>query len=345
MQVIEELYRNADKGDSLNVAISDETIWKMAEKIKDTGNPVFTLDIYSGIENYEEVFDFLKASAAGKSGSVVIYKVHSDGGIGRGKYMFDGKDMYVLSAKSSWNDSGEPVMTEVSYTRLKEWRYSEKGWFCYELCEPEYPEVTEVINGCRMIRVNPMTEEMRELSKECVLDLGYQGNNLLCSNWDLNHMEDLDYNGIFEYLYQMNNQRKVDSESYPNGIPKDEFERLIMEYLPITAEQIREYAAFDEENQTYRWTKLGCLNYTASFFGTSVPEVTNIKKNQDGTLTLTVDAVCEMIIDEDAVITHELTVKFSEDGSFKYLGNRILNDGIMNIPDYQYRIDQATIDE
>ena len=27
-----------------------------------------------------------------------------------------------------------------------------------------------------------------------------------------------------------------------------------------------------------------------------------------------------------------------EDGSFQYLGNEILNDGIMHIPDYQYRI-------
>ena len=29
---------------------------------------------------------------------------------------------------------------------------------------------------------------------------------------------------------------------------------------------------------------------------------------------------------------------FAEDGSFQYLGNEILNDGIMQIPDYQYRI-------
>ena len=41
---------------------------------------------------------------------------------------------------------------------------------------------------------------------------------------------------------------------------------------------------------------------------------------------------------DDAVITHELTVKFADDGSFQYLGNIILDDGIKNIPDYQYRI-------
>lgn len=48
-------------------------------------------------------------------------------------------------------------------------------------------------------------------------------------------------------------------------------------------------------------------------------------------MTLTVDAVCDMVICDDAVITHELTVKFADDGSFQYLGNEILNDGIMHI--------------
>ena len=115
-------------------------------------------------------------------------------------------------------------------------------------------------------------------------------------------------------------------------------ESLIMEYLPVTKEQIREYAVFDEENQTYYWARLGCFNYAPTFFGTSLPEVVNINENEDGTITLTVEAVCDMVICDDAVITHELTVRFAEDGSFQYLGNEILNDGIMHIPDYQYRI-------
>ena len=122
------------------------------------------------------------------------------------------------------------------------------------------------------------------------------------------------------------------------GLPKGEFERLIMEYLPVTAEEIQDYAAFDKEKQTYAWVRLGCFNYAPTYFGTSFPEVTDIRENEDGTVTLTVDAVCSMILCDDAVITHELTVRFSEDGGFQYLGNKILNDGISNIPDYQYRI-------
>ncbi|SCI41604.1 Uncharacterised protein [uncultured Clostridium sp.] len=79
-------------------------------------------------------------------------------------------------------------------------------------------------------------------------------------------------------------------------------------------------------------------NYTPTYFGISMPEVTGIRENDDGTMTLTVEAVCDMVICNDAVITHELTVQFKDDGTFQYLRNEILDDGIQNIPDYQYRI-------
>ena len=338
MGLISELYKNADKGCASNVVIADEVIDQMVEKLKATGCPVTITEIYSNMENHKKLEDFLNDSLAGNSGSAIVYEIHSDGGIGRYKYSYDGKDMYVLSAKAAWSDDDKPVMTYISYTRIKEWRFTDKGYFCYELCVPEYPEVTEIVDGSCMVRVKPITEENREMSEKCVLGLAYQGNNLLCSDWDADHMENLDYNGMYEYLYAMKYQEQFPSENYPNGIPKGEFERLIMEYFPITTEKIQSYAAFDEQKQTYVWERLGCFNYAPAYFGTSFPEVTDIRENEDGTVTLTVDAVCSMILCDDAVITHELTVRCAEDGSFQYLGNKILDDGISNIPEYQYRI-------
>ena len=338
MELIFDIYKDADKGTASNVVLNDETILEMQKRLMETGCPVSTLVTYSNMENYESVDRFLEECTDGKSGSVVIYEIHGDGGIGRMKFIFDGTEMYVVSAGGIWNDNNKPGMSYISYTRIKEWKYTEKGWFGYELCVPEPPEVSEIMNGSCLIRIKPMTEEQREMSERCVRGLGYQGQNLLCSNWNVENMSELDYNGMFEYLYGMKYGEKFNSEDYPNGIPKEEFESLIMEYLPITAEQIREYAVFDEENQTYLWARLGCFNYAPTFFGTSLPEVVDIKENQDGTVTLTVEAVCDMVICDDAVITHELTVRFAEDGSFQYLGNEILNDGIMQIPDYQYRI-------
>ena len=338
MEHIYEIYKEADKGTASNVVLTDETILELQKKLMETGYPVVTLVTYSNMENYESVDSFLEDCASGESGSIVIYEIHDDGGIGRMKFIYDGTDMYVVSAGSVWNENGKSRMSYISHIRIKEWEYTEKGWFCYELCVPEPPEVTEIVDGSCLIRVKPMTEEQREMSERCVRGLGYQGNNILCSNWDADHMEELDFNGMYEYLYAMKYGDKFNSEDYPGGIPKEEFESLIMEYLPITAEQIREYAAFDEENQTYLWERLGCFNYAPTFFGTSLPEVVNITENDDGTVTLTVEAVCDMVICDDAVITHELTVRFAEDGSFQYLGNEILNDGIQDIPNYQYRI-------
>lgn len=95
--------------------------------------------------------------------------------------------MYELSANAVWGMDGTSEISYAAYTRIKEWSYSDKGWFCHQLCVPEYPEVTETVDGSRPFRIKPMTEELREMSWKCVKGLAYQGNNLLCSNWDEEH--------------------------------------------------------------------------------------------------------------------------------------------------------------
>ncbi len=338
MSGLEHIYRNADKGDSLNVVLDNKSICKMIKKIKQQGYSVTVSEDYSNMENYKRFSSFLAKAQKKQKGSGVIYEVHSEGSIGREKFIYDGKDMFLLASNASWDDNGKPIITFVSYTRIKKWRYSRKGWFCYELCVPEYPEVTEMVDGSCLIRIKPMSDNKRKLSRKCVRGLAYQGNNILCSNWDQEHMQKIDYNGLYEYLYAMKYKKKFNGKKYPSGIPKDQFEQLIMEYLPVSREEIEKYASYNEKKKTYDWMQLGCFNYAPNFFGTSIPEVTKIKHNSNGTVTLTVDAVCEMVLCNEAVITHELTVKFNKDGSFRYLGNKILNGGIKKIPEYQYRI-------
>ena len=338
MSGLEHIYRNADKGDSLNVVLDNKSICKMIKKIKQQGYSVTVSEDYSNMENYKRFYSFLAKAQEKQKGSGVIYEVHSEGSIGREKFIYDGKEMFLLASNASWDDNGKPIITFVSYTRIKKWRYSRKGWFCYELCVPEYPEVTEMVDGSCLIRIKPMSDNKRKLSRKCVRGLAYQGNNILCSNWDQEHMQKIDYNGLYEYLYAMKYKKKFNGKKYPSGIPKDQFEQLIMEYLPVSREDIEKYASYNEKKKTYDWMRLGCFNYAPNFFGTSIPEVTKIKHNSNGTVTLTVDAVCEMVLCNEAVITHELTVKFNKDGSFRYLGNKILNGGIKKIPEYQYRI-------
>lgn len=52
-----------------------------------------------------------------------------------------------------------------------------------------------------------------------------------------------------------------------------------------------------------------------------------------------------MVLNDEAIITHELIIKENSDGSFMYMGNKILDDGINNIPDYEYRIRSSYCDD
>lgn len=62
-----------------------------------------------------------------------------------------------------------------------------------------------------------------------------------------------------------------------------------------------------------------------------------MEENEDGIVTLTIDAVCEML-GNDGVMSHKLTVKFLEDDNIRYLSNQVLDDGLDRIPAYYYRL-------
>ena len=338
MADIADIYRQADQGSAVNVVLAAEDICQMIDRIQERGYPVTGSNPYSKMEHYGKMEQFLQACREGQSGSMILYEVYSGGGIGRLKWTADGTNLYLLSAKASWNEDNEPVLSWISYDRIREWRLTPKGWFCYDLCVPEPPEVSELVDGSQMVRVRPLDETCRAWTKKCVQSLGYQGNNLLCSNWDVQNLQDLDYIGAFEYLYRMKYGKPLDQATYEDGIPAEEFENVILDYLPVDAQQLRTWAGFNEARQAYNWAGQGCLNYAPTFFGTSLPEVTAVRENDDGTVTLTVDAICDMLACDDAVITHLLTIRLREDGSFQYLGNYILEEGITKIPEYQYRM-------
>ena len=99
------------------------------------------------MENYQVMENFLHSSEQGVEGNVILYDILQDGSIERRKYLYDGKEMYLLAVRAVWNEEGDPVIAYRSYTRMKEWRYTEKGWFAYELCVPEPPES---IRNCGM---------------------------------------------------------------------------------------------------------------------------------------------------------------------------------------------------
>lgn len=323
-----------------NTILSKESIEKLKKELQKEGKPVADSQRYSQMENYEAMESFLLACREGKKGSVILYYVKSGGGVNRMEFESDGENMYVLETIAEWNNENEAMITGTSYTRVKDWSYTEKGWFSYELCAPQPPEVTEVVDASMMIRVKPMEETCKDFSERCLQTMGYRGNNLLCSKWNSSDLSGLDFNGLFEYLYEMKYGKMLEQGNYEKGIPEEEFESLMTEYLPVSEEELRELAHYDETLHTYAWVRLGTGNYAPTIFGTSIPEVVEMEERESGVVILTIDAVC-MTACNDNVLTHKLTVQCNKDGTFRYLGNEISEDELAKIPEYQYRIRES----
>lgn len=336
LELTKEFWQDAqDEGGVLTA----EEAEAMAGVIAEQGDPVTTFDLYQNMKNYEVMDDFLEGCEGGQSGEAAEYEVYKDGSIGRKKFICDGEDLYVLSVTCSWRGEKQSI-GEMTYTRAERWNYTDRGWFFYKLCTPGYPEVTEVLYSNAMLRVKPYEEECAEISRTCLEPIAYEGNNLLWSDWDPGNMDELDYNGLFQYLYELDSGEIFDSARYTEGIPAEEFESLMTRYLPVSPEQLREYASYDARSGIYEWIALGVGNRTKSVMDLSEPEVVDIEENEDGTVTLTVDAVSEGMMD-DAVLTHRLTVRFTDGGGIEFLKNEVEGDALERMPDYVYRIQES----
>lgn len=337
MEMITDVYKNADKGSSLNIVLSDEILEQMQDVVGACGYTVMTSDPYAAMTGYKKMDRFLNNCMNQKQGSVILYTILNSGEITRKEYHFDGSDMYLLTVGAGWDSSDDPIVSYISYARIDVWNYTERGWFGYELCVPEPPEVSEIIDGKESFRVVPLSERCRKLSKTCAASLGYCGNNILRSNWNIEDIGQVDYNGVFEFFYEMKYGKRFDFDEYDGGIPSDVFEGVIMEYLPVTSEQIQKWAAFDEKTNTYGWVSLGYKNFSHAYFETAIPEVVDVKEKEDGSFILTVEAVSQQEIPNSVLLRHELKLRFEDDGSFQYLGNEIVDEGVQKIPEYEYR--------
>lgn len=213
MELIRAIYEDTEKGTSVNAVITQDTAVNMQKTVGEEDVPVTVSGSDVNMLNYEVMDQFLKEASEGQEAETVLYRIHTDGTVSREKFTFDGQDMYSLYTKGRWTDTMEPECGTSSYSRINEWKYTEKGWFSYEYCTAQPPELTEVMDAYEMVRIRPLEEEYREMQTKYLKPIGYQGNNLLCSEWSEENMEGLDYNGLYEYFYKLEYGKEIDEKA------------------------------------------------------------------------------------------------------------------------------------
>lgn len=182
-------------------------------------------------------------------------------------------------------------------------------------------------------RVLPLDEKCRELGNEYILSVSYFGNNLFLTDWDADSMDQIEFNDLYEFLYEIKYGEKLKEETVQNGIPKEQFEDVIQTFFDISTEDLEAYARYDAEAGLYPWEPAGPRNRVPQPL--PFPEVVKYVENADGTWNLHVEGV--MVIEgDDCTFQHTVTMK-ERDGGWIYLGNDVDKEGSDSIPAYKPR--------
>ena len=327
------IYKAADKGESYNVVISEEIVEEIKECLARKNKVVIDDAGHFNMANSKLAQVFCEAALSGEEAEVTIYELHRNGGYSRLDFHVKNKQMDLMVVSVGWNESIEPQVTYMEKYQLKNWQYTDKGYLIYERYFSPFIECS----GYSILRVRPLKEEYLELTNAYIRPIGYQGNNLFLANWNKEDMTPIAFNNVFEYFYYLTKGESINVERYKKGIPELEFETILCTYLPITGEELKKFAYYDQQTKYYKWQVLGCANYTATPKGYPVPEVIDCIRNKDGSITLTVDALWEEY-GTDCAFTHEVTIVPQSDGNFYYIGNSIQPKGNQIIPVYRNRI-------
>lgn len=319
------LYQGMDKGTALNAVIPDDNVKLIIEQIGEYG--CTATGYQQNMVNYQQFEEFLLQALEGQEGYATYYYVRSDGGFFYRKFHSVDKCLFVNTASLSWNDAGDPVVAYTNQYTIEQWEYTAKGYFIYENENDRYPYILQ--------RVKPLGERERELCNLYIYPIGYQGNNLFLTDWDQDSMDQINYNDLYEYLYYMDTGTIFDHGGI-SSIPAAQFESLITRYFDVTGEFLQQTASYYSDRNEYFWILYSISMKYTILHPAPLPEVVDSRENEDGTITMVVDAVYDDI-GVDRAFTHEVTVRVNDDGSFKYLSNEIRPEDKENVPTYDSR--------
>lgn len=326
------IYIQADKGEASNIVLEEEDVHQMIECIAEAGYPIGCGGDDYNMQNYESVHDKLIQAKKGYDTETEFYVINSSAIISYNNLQFVDGNLFVTYGSVTFNDNMDVVITYMEKIEVYKWEYTEKGWMIWEKALSRNQEMDMHV----FHRILPLEGRCREFGSKCIIPISYFCNNLFLTDWDDDSMQKVEFNDLFEFLYTMDTGMWFDSDKYLDGILKEEFEILIQKYFDISSEDLRRYAGYDEHTGTYPWSAIGYWNRIQQF--QSFPEVVKCVENEDGTISIYVDAVFREW-GNDCSFSHIVTIREKDDGTWIYCGNKVDWENAFSVPDYKPRRD------
>lgn len=327
IEICSQLYKKASEENK----IADlETVRIIVNQFGENGYPAVDSRNQIDMTEAEQVERFCEMVDTQEEAEITIIEVSYLGGFV--KYDLETKDGNVDVVRSYYKYENGNMKREVTGSYQAEyWNYTEDGylmfsgvWFSEEL----YVLTLSGAEEHTALRVQPLDETYRELSRKYLLPIGFEQNNMFIVDWSEDDFGDLNFYDMYDLLYPKVNGTYTPYVADDNlgvgavyRIPKDDFESVIMAYFNIDSETLQSKTIYYAEDETYEYKPRGFEEVEYPEYPYS--EVVGFTKNSDGTLTLTANVVFPYAGDSK-VFAHEVVVRPLENGGVQYVSNRII---------------------
>ena len=295
-------------------------------------NGYSTVDSQNQIDmtNPEQVIDFCEKVKAKEEAEIVIIQVDYLGGFVHYELQTEDGNVEICRSYYDYKNGSLEKSDSVNY-QVEYWKYTEEGYLMFSgswYSEELYLLTLSGVEDHIALRVQPLDEKYREMSRKYLLPISFERNNMFIVDWNEADFGDLNFYDMYDILYPKVNGQYVPyvaddnlSVSAVYRIPKEEFESVIMKYFNIDSETLQSKTVYDSEDSTYEYKPRGFEEVEYPEYPYS--EVIGYTENSDGTITLTANVVFPYS-GNSKVYAHEVVVRPLEDGGVQYVSNRII---------------------
>ena len=298
---IRKLYEDEDISDN------SDLIYGAVDILGSSGLICFADD--TNMYNYQLFQSFYrKYTDGGGRDYICVYRVNRDASVTEMTFVYDDSRIQMIFNTAKFeNHDWKFIATGIR--DLKDMKLTQKGYFIYT-----YSNIIAHGGLKEYFRVSPLTDECRELTRKYVYGLSYVNYNMLVINWNESNASDILVPCMFDDIYRLYTGENLK----PDGgwIDADKYESVMLSMFPVTVTELRDNCDYNSEKDSYRYHVILGKQYPP--FG----EVVDYSYNDDGTVSLIVDAVWADK-GSDIAFRNTLTVKPEEDGTFKYMSNHI----------------------
>lgn len=339
-----DIYEEAANAGTLG---SLEVVQTIVDRLGEAGYAAVDSENQIDMTQAERVKDFCRTAKAGvKSAYVTVVVVSYSGGFTKYRFQTEGdrgnssEQAHVTVSREDYQYENENLKSIYAAEFPADlWQFTEEGYLLFEgsyFSESYYALSLSDVAERGALRVEPLDSRCRESSRNYLRPVGYGKNNLFLTDWSENEFGDLNFYDLFDRFYPLLYQQPVPYAADENlgvgaiyQVPEELLEHTIQSYLKIDQETLRSKTKYLPEARAYEYRPRGF--HEGEYPQIPYPEAVGCEENEDGTLTLVVNAVYPDGNTSKA-FAHQVVVRPMEDGSFQYVSNQMLT------PKGEYRL-------